>query len=208
MAAQLVAVDGLPGSGKTSLARALAAELDLAYVGTGAIFRAFTLAAIASGVADDEAALAAFLEDCGVSARDNCILVNGEAVSDEELRGIEVRSRVSHLAGLAAMRQAVFRVEREALVTNPCCVMEGQDIGTVVLPDAPVKLFLVALRDVRQYRRGEESGLGNRDRTDARRGNSPLAISQEAFLVDSSELNIEELVERIVPICRTRGIGI
>jgi len=207
MVPQIVAVDGLPGSGKTSLARELAAQLALSYVGTGAIFRAFTMAAISAGVRSDSDKFEAFLSECKVKVRGGSIVVNGMQVSDEDLRTLEVRRHVSAMAALPTLRKAVLRVERESLGDTPRCVMEGQDIGTVVVPDAPVKLFLVARRDVRQRRRQEESGLSDRDRNDATRRDAPLAIAHDAFVVDTSELGIAQLVERVVPICHIHGVG-
>ena len=198
MTPTVVAIDGGAGSGKSTLARRLAATLDLPYVNTGAMYRALTLAARRHGVnLDDGSALAALMRtlDFSVSGQPPGELWIDGAPPSPELESVEVEMHVSTVAGHPEVRVAM-RVSQRSLGAGGA-VMEGRDIGTVVFPDARVKLFLEADPSERAGRRALErertaaaGALHERDRRDSRV--NPLVPAGDATVIDTSELGVEE----------------
>ena len=219
----IVAIDGPAGSGKSSTAREVARRLDFVHVDSGAFYRALTYALMADGVpssawdgltADDLDNLRVTGErgDGGLRMR-----VGGTVVGDE-LRTPEVNAQVSHVARIPAVRSWLLGRLRD-LAGGEDVVVDGRDIGTVVFPDAPLKIFLVADPEVRARRRLLEQGvdqperqtlldeierLMGRDRQDAGREVAPLAAAEDAVRVDTTALSFDEQVEAILQLATAR----
>jgi len=205
----VIAVDGPAGSGKSSTARALADRFGLLYIDTGAMYRALTQAALAAGIQPgDEAALAALLGPVNLELRpsrgETTVLWDGHDVS-RSIRTPEVEAAVSRVSSHPEVRRLM--VERQqALGRKGGVIMEGRDIGSVVFPLATAKIFLTATPEARARRRHlqfRERGvevdpvalaaeLADRDRQDSERATSPLVISPDAIVIDSSALSLEQ----------------
>lgn len=217
-----IAIDGPAGAGKSTVARRVAQRLGYLYIDTGAMYRALTLAAQRRGVSPhDENALAklartltiAFAPD-GDGQR---VLLNGEDVTDA-IRTPVVTADVSYVARHPLVREAMVEKQRE-LAKNGGVVMDGRDIGTYVLPKADVKIYLTASIDERALRRQREMAargyqvdldtvkeeIARRDRLDAEREVAPLQKAEDARLLDTTGMTVDEVVEEILAACRTRG---
>lgn len=217
-----VAIDGPSGAGKSTLARAAAAALGFLYVDTGAIYRTVGLSVRDRGVdPGDEAAVAALLPALRVELRYDetgrqRMLLNGRDVS-EEIRLPEVSRYASAVSALPVVRAYLMETQRE-LARKHNVVMDGRDIGTVVLPDAEVKVFLTASARVRAERRCrelEERGtpqpfeevlrdIEDRDFRDTHRETAPLRQAEDAALLDTSERNFEESLDALLEMIRER----
>jgi cytidylate kinase len=212
-----VAIDGPAGSGKTTVARALAKRLGLLYLDTGAMYRAVALAALEDGVpVDDEAAIIrlARARQVGVTpdpaAPEGSRIFIGEREVGPELYRNQVSTIVSVVSAYPAIRELMVERQR-AIAKNAPVVMAGRDIGTVVLPQAPVKIFLTASLEARVARRlaelevegghvdrGElQAQMIERDHLDANRSVSPLRPADDAIRIDSTSMTVEEVVEQI-----------
>lgn len=220
----VVAIDGPAGAGKSTVARAVAARLGYVYIDTGAMYRAVTHLALESRVAPcDAMGLLRLLETAEIKLTPqaglapNRVYVNGQDVT-EAIRRPEVSRHVSEVARHPAVRARLVELQ-QALAKAGGVVMDGRDIGTVVLPDADVKVFLVADAYVRARRRWQElreqghdvtleevqRELLQRDRQDETRSVSPLRKAPDAVEIDTSALSVDEVVERIVALCRRAG---
>jgi len=203
----VVAIDGPAGAGKSSVARAVARELAFTYLDSGAMYRAVALAALARGSSPVEVADSVQIE---VGDR---VFLDGRDVSDE-IRIPAVSEAASRAAALPAVRTAMAAQQRR-LLSEGDWVAEGRDIGTVVAPEAEVKVFLTASPEVRAGRRAAELGgdvatvlaeQAIRDQRDLNREHSPLRPAQGAVEVDTSDLAFDEVVARIVALVnRARG---
>ena len=205
-----VAVDGPSGAGKSTLAKAVARELHIMYVDTGAIYRVIGLAAFRRGVAPrDEAAVTAMLPELEIGMKHGGdglqrMYLNGEDVTDD-IRLPEISMYASAVSALPPVRAFLLEMQRK-LAREQSVIMDGRDIGTVVLPDAAVKIFLTADAEVRAKRRCLEleqrgtprpydevlSELKERDYNDSHRDIAPLAQAEDAALVDTSALDFEQ----------------
>ncbi len=195
----IVAIDGPAGAGKSSVARALARALGFTYLDSGSMYRTVGLLTMRHGGAASKQA-----EDLQVELGDR-VIANGEDVT-EAIRAPEVSEAASKVATNPAVRAALVEKQRE-LLDDGDWVAEGRDIGTVVAPDAPVKVFLTAAPEERARRRAEELGTdvetvlrdqALRDAQDASREHSPLMMAPGAVELDTTGLTIDEVVERIV----------
>jgi cytidylate kinase len=181
----LVAIDGPAGAGKSTVARAVARALGFTYLDSGALYRAVAL----SG-ADDASMLDIHLEG-------DRVLLGGEDVSDA-IRTPEISQEASRRAADPAVRAALLDTQR-ALIASGDWVAEGRDIGTVVAPDADVKVWLTADEAERARRRGQPvDQVRERDQRDAAREHSPMVAADDAIEVDTTGLDIDEVVARIV----------
>jgi CMP/dCMP kinase len=212
--AAVIAIDGAAGSGKSTLARALAVELGLPYVNTGLMYRALALRAHRDGVApDDGGGLERMAREMRFeldrSLRPPELTIDGEP-PEEDLTSPEVESSVSAVARHPEVRE-VLRAEQRRLAAGGA-VMEGRDIGTVVAPDAPLKVFLEAHAEERADRRALEraddpsriaEALGTRDELDAR--TNPLEPAPDAVVLDTSGLAPGDVVRRALELVRERG---
>ena len=167
MTARVIAIDGPAGSGKSTVGRGVAAALGLHTLDTGAMYRSATLAALNAGVAlDDEAAVVEVVTSASIELIDGTVLLDGRDVS-HEIRGPEVTNAVSTVAAHPAVRAVMATRQRAWVDEHDGGVVEGRDIGTVVLPDAPLKVFLTAHDDVHA---GASSARRGRRRPCSRRG--------------------------------------
>jgi cytidylate kinase len=195
----VVAIDGPAGAGKSTVARAAARALGFTYLDSGAMYRAVGLMAQRHGGAASERA-----EEIDIRLGDR-VLVNGEDVT-EAIRTPQVSEAASKVATNPAVREALVKKQRE-LLSNGDWVAEGRDIGTVVAPDAAVKVFLTASPEERARRRADELGTDTqtvlkdqalRDAQDMEREHSPLMAAPGAVELDTSGLSVDEVVDRIV----------
>ncbi|MDA7868353.1 (d)CMP kinase [Akkermansiaceae bacterium] len=195
-----VAIDGPAASGKSTVARRLAESLGLVMVNSGAMYRAVTWQILEEGIdpTDSAAVLEAMSRmkiDCGVEGGLSTISINGRLLTTE-IRCAEVNDHVSKVASIPEVRERLVAMQRNYLEENDV-VMEGRDIGSVVFPDTPFKLYISASEAVRAARRardGEADAVAKRDAEDSRRKASPLKISDGSIVIDSSDLTIEGTV--------------
>jgi cytidylate kinase len=211
-----LAIDGPAGSGKSSVARAVASRLGFANLDTGATYRAVALMALREGIDPDDGE--ALLRLGGrVALTPGGVLVDGTSVADWELRTPEVSAAASRVSAHPGLRRVLVGAQREAvrreLEEARGVVVEGRDIGTVVLPDAPLKVFLSASAEERARRRALQSNrqgeLGRireamraRDERDASRAASPLKPAPDAVVLDTTGLTLDEVVDRVVALAR------
>ena len=200
----IVAVDGPAASGKGTLARRLAGHYGLAYLDTGSLYRAVALALLKGGKSPQDEAAA--IEAAG--------RIDRAAIADEEIRRAGLGEAASIVAAFPAVRQRMLGLQRKIAATPPGAVLDGRDIGTVVCPDADVKLFVTASPEVRARRRLEELArngeaasfeevlqwLVERDRRDETRPVAPLRRAPDAHLLDTSDLDIEATFQAAVAI--------
>ncbi len=216
-----VAIDGPSGAGKSSLARRCAAELGLLYVDTGAIYRTVGLAALRRGVdRKDETAVAAILPELEIQMAyedgEQRMYLNGEDVS-REIRMPEISMCASDVSAHAAVRSFLLEMQRK-LARENCVIMDGRDIGTVVLPEAKLKIYLTASPEARADRRMKElvakgveqpyeevlRDIIQRDEQDMNREVAPLRQAEDAVLVDTTEIDFDESFRLLCGIIRER----
>jgi cytidylate kinase len=209
-----IAIDGPAASGKSTLAKELAKKLGLVMVNSGAMYRAVTWRLLEDGVdLSDQAAVVRALDGmditCGVEGLSSTVEINGFDPG-EALRSERVNGRVSEVSAVPAIRERLVALQREYLATSDI-VMEGRDIGTVVFPDTPFKIYVDADEDVRARRRvlvGEVDSVADRDRDDSQRKTAPLMIADGAAILDTSDHTIESGVEAAIQILRSQGLEI
>ncbi|WP_251353324.1 (d)CMP kinase [Hominisplanchenecus murintestinalis] len=216
-----IAIDGPAGAGKSTIAKRVAKELSFIYVDTGAMYRAVALYLIKNGISpEDEAGL---LRACGqihISIEyengEQQVILNGENVTGQ-LRNEEVGNMASAAAAKPCVRETLLTLQRD-LAVKADVLMDGRDIGTNILPDAQLKIYLTAsveTRAGRRFRELQEKGeactleaiakdIEERDRKDMSRETAPLKMAEDAVLVDSSEMDIEEVAARIISLYRER----
>jgi cytidylate kinase len=218
-----VAVDGPAGTGKSSVSRGLARSLDARYLDTGAMYRIVTLAVLRAGIAlDDTLGIETAAADVPLSVSydpdEDRAYLDAEDVSGE-IRGDEVTKAVSAVSAVPAVRARLVGLQRELAVGQGSVVVEGRDIGTVVLPDADVKIFLTASAEERARRRNDQniaSGLGDdyeavladvkrRDHLDSTRPVSPLRAADDALVVDTSDMTEPEVVAHLLELVTQRA---
>ena len=204
----VIAIDGPGGSGKSTVARHLAERLGLGYLDTGAMYRAVAFAALRRGIdPSDTEPVAHLVGALELEMSDAGVVVDGVDATIE-IRGPEVTRAVSLVAANPAVRAELRSRQREWAVGRSGAVVEGRDIGTVVFPDADLKVFLTARADVRAERRSQEvsdldyetvaADLASRDTLDEGREDSPLAQADDALVLDTSGMSIEEVVASLV----------
>ncbi len=216
----ILAVDGPSGTGKSSTCRALAKRLDAKYVDTGAMYRVATLAVLRAGVdpQDAEGVIAA-TADLPLTVSDDPdskeVLLAGEDVS-AEIRGAAVTQAVSAVSAIPQVRENLVALQRRLAADAHRAIVEGRDIGTVVLADAPAKVYLTASAPVRAQRRHDQNvaagrdsdfdavlaDVERRDAADSSRATSPLRPADDATVVDTSELSLEQVLEALTDIVK------
>lgn len=218
----IIAIDGPSGAGKSTLGRMLARKLNLLYIDTGAMYRAAALAVLESGASTtDEEAVARVVSasriDLAGEPDSLQVLLNGRNVS-EEIRTEEVSQTASVISTIPSVRRALVARQRE-MGRRGGVVLEGRDIGTVVFPEAEVKFFLTARAEDRAQRRYEEDRLkernvtfeetladiNTRDERDSARADSPLRRADDAVVIDSTGLSIDEVFDRMMSVVRERA---
>ncbi len=220
-----ITLDGPSGTGKSSVARAVAARLGAAYLDTGAMYRAATVAVLDAGVDPTDAeAVSRVVADArievGTTAGEEVVLVDGADVA-ERIRTAEVTRAVSPVSAVPEVRRQLVEQQRALVAEADAVVVEGRDIGTVVLPDATLKIYLTAAPEVRAQRRAGQLGLTEpeeiaalaedlrrRDEYDSSRADSPLRPAADAVIVDSTDLDRDAVIERVLELARdTLGAG-
>ncbi len=218
----IIAIDGPSGAGKSTLGRMLARELGLLYIDTGAMYRAAALAVLRSGVStQDGAAVAEVVTNARITLEGDPdslrVMLDGRDVS-EEIRTEEVSHTASVISTISEVRRALVSRQRVLGGRGRGAVLDGRDIGTVVFPQADLKFFLTARPEERAHRRYEEERLRERDLTfedtladinkrdhrDSTREDSPLVIADDAIVIDSTELSIDEVYERMMSEIRAK----
>lgn len=211
-----IAIDGFSSCGKSTLAKQLAKELNYVFIDTGAMYRAVTLYALQNGYFGKELSKASLLNDLSkinIAFEYNSergasdVLLNGVNV-ESEIRGLDVASRVSEVAAIKEVRQKLVALQQQ-MGEQKGVVMDGRDIGTVVFPDAELKIFMTASKEVRTKRRFDEmkakgenpslqevqKNLEHRDHIDSTRKEDPLKQAQDAVVLDNSDLNMQQQFE-------------
>jgi cytidylate kinase len=219
----VVAVDGPAGTGKSSVSRGLAHELRARYLDTGAMYRIVTLAVLRAGIdLTDQVAVVAVASNAklsvGYDPDEDRSYLDGEDVSSE-IRGDQVTKAVSAVSSVPAVRTRLVDLQRTLIGGPGNVVVEGRDIGTVVLPDADVKIFLTASAETRARRRNDQNvaagllddypavlaDVRRRDHLDSTRAVSPLRAAPDALVVDTSEMTEPEVVAHLLQLVKQRS---
>lgn len=209
----IVAIDGPAGAGKSTIARALASRLGVEYLDTGAMYRAVTHAAMTRGVdLDDTESLAVLARSLSIVVADGRTSVDGVDIS-QSIREAAVTASVSTVAANSAVRQVMRDLQRSWGLSRGGGVIEGRDIGTVVFPDALLKVYLTASPRVRAERRVAEVGgdvvamersIMERDHKDSSRSDSPLSTSSDSVVIDTGGRTVDAIVDEIVAMIAQR----
>lgn len=219
-----IAIDGPSGAGKSTMAKFVSQKLGIMYLDTGAMYRALALKAIRQNIdTNDSEKVSELLSDFNISIKyekgSQKVILNGEDVSDK-IRTDEVSMGASNVSAIPAVRKRLVELQQK-MASNTSVVMDGRDIGTHVLPKADVKIFLtasVAQRALRRYNEQKDKGILKksleeiekeieiRDYNDSHRAASPLKQADDAVLLDTSNYTIEESVEKILEIIRSKGL--
>jgi cytidylate kinase len=211
---RVVAIDGPAASGKSSVARRLAQRLGFAYVNSGAVYRAITWHILQKGIDTSDvygviqAAESAQIV-CRLQNNESRILIDNVDPMDY-LRNDRVNENVSHVSSVPRVREIAVQRMRDC-ARNHDVVIEGRDIGSVVFPDTIYKFYVDASPDVRLRRRtaqGERDEIKMRDQADSSRPVSPLVIAQDAHVIDTSHLTIEEVVDEIIALLQQNGLHV
>lgn len=216
-----VAIDGPAGAGKSTIARAAAKKLGFIYVDTGALYRAVGVYSLRNGLDTEnpetvEGTLPHIQVELQFQDGVQHVLLNGEDVS-EEIRTPKASMAASAVSAVPAVRQFLFDLQREIAAKNDC-IMDGRDIGTVVLPQAEVKIFLTASPETRAMRRFKElqekgapdtyeavlADLKQRDYNDSHRAVAPLKPAEDSVLVDTSALTLPQSVEKVIEVIKEK----
>ena len=210
----IIAIDGPAGSGKSTSAKLIAQKLGYIYIDTGAMYRAITYLALEFKAIQNESRIIELARSCKIDLEykdgEVIVLLNDKDIS-KEIRSAEVNAHVSDVSKISEVRKLLVEKQREMAAEGSGVVMEGRDIGTVVFPDADLKIFLTASLDTRANRRAQEynekgsevlvddikSNLSNRDKIDSNRNNSPLTKAPDAVEVDTTNVTIDEQVNII-----------
>jgi CMP/dCMP kinase len=221
----VIAIDGPAGAGKSTVAREVARRLGYRYLDTGAMYRAVTLAVLRAGVEPDgpdaeEVAVAAAKTVRSVTDPEApVVLLDGEDV-EAEIRGAAVTRAVSAVSAKPQVRAALVEHQREIIADNPGIVVEGRDIGSVVTPDAPLKVYLTASEEIRAARREAQdrkagrtadhatvlADVRRRDELDSTRKTSPLHAAADALVLDTDDLPVDAVLTELLRLVEERGL--
>ena len=216
----VIAIDGPAGAGKSTIAKMVAEKLEYAYIDTGAMYRAVTYKFLQMHIPFNEEIVGKVASEIDITFKPqdglNMVFVDGTDVT-EEIRSSEVTNNVSRVSAVAAVRTAMVNLQRK-MGENGGVVMDGRDIGTVVFPNADVKIYLTASVEERVSRRYKElvnknlsvdkaklsEEIISRDKYDSEREISPLRCAEDAFYLDTSIMDKPEVVNKILDICRVK----
>jgi len=212
---RVIALDGPGGSGKSTVAKKVALATGLPYLDTGAMYRAITFGVLERGIAPtDWQAIDAVLADIDLDLSATSVVVDGVDAT-QEIRGSAVTASVSAVAANPTVRLALVELQREWIRKSGAGVLEGRDIGTVVVPDAALKVYVTASVQERARRRSLQTGedcaeveadLIRRDKADSERAESPLRAAVDAVTLDTTSFTIDEVVDIIVALAREREL--
>jgi len=219
----IIAIDGPSGAGKSTLGKMLAKHLNLLYLDTGAMYRAVALAVLESGTdISDSSKVIEIAEDANIELSGEPdslhIFLNGTDVSGK-IRTNEVGQAASIVSTISEVRRTLVRLQQQLGKRGTGCVLDGRDIGTVVFPDADIKFYLTASSEARANRRCEEdqergiettfeatlTEINERDRRDVTRADSPLAVADDAIVVDTSEMDTDQVFAHLVNVVEGNG---
>ena len=218
MAGFQVAIDGPAGSGKSTISKLIAEKLNITHIDTGAMYRAVTFEALRLGVDLEQESSYRFLETTKISYHDNDIYINEINVTDE-IRSKGVTDNVSLVSSFPYVRKKMVEIQKIAASLGHV-IMDGRDIGTVVIPHASLKIFLTAHVEERAKRRllekekkGQKENFENlvqeislRDKKDSSRVESPLKKADDAIEIDTTNLTIDQVVEKIIGLIKAKGV--
>lgn len=212
---RVIAIDGPAGAGKSTIAKALSARLNMKYLDTGAMYRAVTFEAMLRELdLDDQGAITLMAQECDLHVGVDRVIINGHDAT-QAIRGPEVTGNVSKVAANSGVRTEMRIRQQEWATSHGGGVIEGRDIATVVFPDAVLKVFLTASPEVRAQRRVDQSGgnvveiaaaIAERDLLDSTRVDSPLASSSDSVVVDTSDRAIDDVVDEIEKLFIERNV--
>lgn len=212
---RVIAIDGPAGAGKSTIAKALSARLNMKYLDTGAMYRAVTFEAMLRELdLDDQGAITLMAQECDLHVGVDRVIINGHDAT-QAIRGPEVTGNVSKVAANSGVRTEMRVRQQEWATSHGGGVIEGRDIATVVFPDAVLKVFLTASPEVRAQRRVDQSGgnvleiaaaIAERDLLDSTRVDSPLASSSDSVVVDTSGRAIDDVVDEIEKLFIERNV--
>ncbi len=203
----IIAIDGPAASGKSTVARQVAAALNCVFVNSGAMYRAFTWWVLEQGIdPENSETVLGLLEktefECGEKDRRGTIAIDGVTLGADQLSSEEVNKNVSAIAAIVEVRERLVAEQRKYAEGNSV-VMEGRDIGSVVFPDTPHKFYIDASPEVREQRRraqGIMDAISERDKKDSSRKASPLVIAEDAAVIDSSDLSAADVVKKVLEV--------
>jgi cytidylate kinase len=209
-----IAIDGPAASGKSTLAREIAKRLGLVMVNSGAMYRAITWKVLQENIDPaDKAAVISLLDRteirCGESGRHSTCTIDGVDPGDE-LRGETINANVSAIAAIPEVRDRLVKLQRDYL-DHTNIIMEGRDIGSIVFPDTPFKIYIDADEAVRAARRsgdGEVDSVAGRDAADSKRTTAPLIVAEGAVVLDTSHHSIESGVDAAIEILKQQGLTV
>lgn len=213
-----IAIDGPAGAGKSTIAKIVAKKLNIEYIDTGAMYRAITLKALKLGIDMEDEFAYDFLDDTQLDICNGRVIMDHQDVS-EAIRTVKVTENVSTPSKIARVRSFLVDYQRK-ISESKSIIMDGRDIGTVVLPNAELKIYLTASVECRALRRmleREASGvfksleetmieIETRDHKDSTRKISPLKCAEDAIVIDSSNMTIDEVVDLIIKLVNERGL--
>lgn len=212
---RVIAIDGPAGAGKSTIAKALSARLNMKYLDTGAMYRAVTFEAMLRELdLDDQGSITLMAQECDLHVGIDRVIINGHDAT-QAIRGPEVTGNVSKVAANSGVRTEMRVRQQEWATSHGGGVIEGRDIATVVFPDAVLKVFLTASPEVRAQRRVDQSGgnvveiaaaIAERDLLDSTRVDSPLASSSDSVVVDTSDRAIDDVVDEIEKLFIERNV--
>ncbi|MDH4454520.1 MAG: (d)CMP kinase [Verrucomicrobiota bacterium] len=201
----VITIDGPAASGKSSIARLVAQRLGFTYVNTGNMYRAVTWAVLQAGVDPQDAeavrsATSGIVIESPVVEGQTQVCIAGHSLTDADLNSDPVNRAVSFIARLNEVRERLVAEQRVLVLLGPL-VMEGRDIGSVVFPQSPHKIYIDASEEVRASRRGAQGHadqIAERDRLDKQRKNSPLIVPAGATVIDNSHITLDQAVEQVI----------
>lgn len=215
----IIAIDGPAGSGKSTISKEISEELGITYLDTGAMYRLFTLKVLKEGISFNESEkIRDLLENLNINIENDRFYLDGEDVT-EKIRTYQVSDNVSQIAALKEVREKMVLLQREFSKSKDV-ILDGRDIGTVVFPDADIKIFLVAdpmERAKRRYRELKEKGedvsldeifknIMERDKIDSNRDTAPLRKAADAVEIDTTKMNIKDVKKEILTVYKNKKI--
>ena len=215
----IIAIDGPAGSGKSTISKEISEELGITYLDTGAMYRLFTLKVLKEGISFNESEkIRELLENLNINIENDRFYLDGEDVT-EKIRTYQVSDNVSKIAALKEVREKMVLLQREFSKSKDV-ILDGRDIGTVVFPDADIKIFLVAdpmERAKRRYRELKEKGedvsldeifknIMERDKIDSNRDTAPLRKAADAVEIDTTKMNIKDVKKEILTVYKNKKI--